>query len=134
MAEKNDKELCRAGAFDITNRPDNLFNEGLCVDGDASKIANFYGRLLMGPTAMTIKVFSEYKGKRWQSGRYRTIADGTKVLNGSAPNLQNLLPTKFDAKGKMLELPDGTLGGTTPKGDAIKIIRSYDPSKVGSTL
>ena len=81
--------------------------------------------ILSGPFAVPIGREGKWNNKdgQWQKGpnQQRTVlVDGTVIFYHPISDLKSLLPTEFDASGKLAKtFPDVTFGGIVPNGDLL---------------
>lgn len=106
----NQNSLCANGYSHPRNRIGFLFNKGLCASRDNA-----------AETARNLRtVESVLNGAvlRYDvSGAYSTSWKPSVLLETPIADVRSVLPTKVDPCGNAIEIADGTLGGSFPKGD-----------------
>jgi hypothetical protein len=112
------QKACPQGEISDSNRPGYLYKSGFCAS------PSFKNALVRAN--LTTQGTQTWKDKDLHGADFTTALNGNPFFTGNVKNISSLLPNRFDHCGKASGLPDETLGGTFPNGDATKAIRTRD--------
>lgn len=121
----NQGELCPTGSPSDKNRPGAMFSNGFCASEGLTKGLMITEGITNGSAPVTFNTSEEYRKKFKRQG-LKTVVNGPTFLSGSVTNLQTKLPQTFNPCGAAASMPDTTVGGVFPNGDANRVYRLID--------
>jgi hypothetical protein len=116
-AQANQSTLCPAGRDEFRSRKGNLFENGICV-----KTSNEIGRILViAHSALN----GEILNVGLNDGSNETIAvRPAQLLTSPIRDLKAQLPIVTDECGGLVSMPDKSVGGVLPNGDAHRLFEA----------
>jgi hypothetical protein len=123
-------EVCPTGDWQENQRPDKLFDSGLCIRNARSNSVNTLFKMMQTSLAgQSISVFTS-KGRILSAdlenagGNYTTQANVFAPIINPVVDLKSILPTKFDKCGRANDLGDSTVGGVFPRRDGEQVAKN----------
>jgi hypothetical protein len=115
-AQANQKSLCPAGEEKYRSRKGNLFEQGICI-ANTEKTTQIL--------AMASQVLAGGIVKMPTSNSNETVdVRPAQILAAPIRDLKAQLPVVTDECGRLVSMPDRTIGGLLPNGDAQKLFPS----------
>ncbi len=100
----------------MESRSSNAF-ESICVSEMAAEKINEILLFVAGPKSLVL-------GKNEQGEDVMVEVDLKALINSNVSSLQELLPNKFDSKGRAIDLKDHTFAGIIPNGDLLSKLKT----------
>jgi hypothetical protein len=118
-AQEIQNELCPNG---FIQRPGFLFTNGLCLPND-EKSVNERGQIL-AVIGQALQGTIPLDGLKADGSEYHTIMDPLAIAKKPIADLKTLIPDQERKCDQTIALPDPTLGGVFPRGDASDFINN----------